>query len=175
MSSREQNAQRLVRSKLDAIGLAAFFQKISGLHPTEQITFLCIGTDRSTGDSLGPLTGSKLVEYGFPNVVGTLPLPCDAHTLAERSAAIPSDHIVIAIDACLGPAGAVGGFFVYEEPLLPARSVGLSLPAVGNYSIAGVVDANGPKPYRTLQTTPLYRVMCMADSIAAAAAEAFGR
>jgi hypothetical protein len=33
---------------------------------------------------------------------------------------------------------------------------------------------NSPRPYRTLQTTPLYRVILMADQIAQAAAQGFG-
>lgn len=45
-----------------------------------EILFLCIGTDRSTGDSLGPLIGYKLKENGMRNarVLGTLeePVPC---------------------------------------------------------------------------------------------------
>ena len=32
-----------------------------------EILFLCIGTDRSTGDSLGPLIGYKLKEKGMRN------------------------------------------------------------------------------------------------------------
>ena len=42
-----------------------------------EILFLCIGTDRSTGDSLGPLIGYKLKEKGMRNarVLGTLEEP----------------------------------------------------------------------------------------------------
>lgn len=80
----------------------------------------------------------------------------------------------MAIDACLGPPAALGCYFVSSEPLRPAQSVGLSLPAVGNYSLAAIVDVNGPRPYRTIQTTPLYRVMSMAEEIALAAAKGFG-
>lgn len=62
---------------MDADGLASFFQEIAVLHPAEQLTFLCIGTDRSTGDALGPLTGSRLLEYGFP----MLPVRCRHHAM----------------------------------------------------------------------------------------------
>lgn len=45
-----------------------------------EILFLCIGTDRSTGDSLGPLIGYKLREKGMKNarVLGTLEEPVHA-------------------------------------------------------------------------------------------------
>ena len=41
-----------------------------------QIIVLCIGTDRSTGDALGPLTGSKMHSINmYPHVFGTLDDP----------------------------------------------------------------------------------------------------
>ena len=171
MAIREQGNGK--RNKMNAAGLSPFFQEIAELHPVERITFLCIGTDRSTCDALGPLTGSKLLEYGFPHVIGTLPSPCDADNLSVRMAGIPAEHTIIAIDACLGSPVALGYFFASNEPLQPAQSIGLLLPAVGHYSLAAVVDINGPKPYQTLQTTPLYRVMTMAEHIAKAAAAGF--
>ncbi|WP_083606855.1 MULTISPECIES: spore protease YyaC [Paenibacillus] len=159
---------------MDASGLTSFFREIAFRHPLEQITFLCIGTDRSTGDALGPLTGSRLLEHGFPHVSGTLPSPCDADNLEARIAEIPTGQIIIAIDACLGPPASLGYFLTAAEPLRPAQSVGLMLPAVGHYSLAAIVDVNGPRPYRTLQSTPLNRVMGMAGQIALAAAAGFG-
>lgn len=172
MAIREEESRK--RMKADAAGLVEFFAGLAALHPAERITFLCIGTDRSTGDALGPLTGSKLTEYGFPNVVGTLPDPCDANNLVDRLAAIGPDQYIVAVDACLGPAAALGCYFVAREPLRPAQSVGISLPAVGHASLAAIVDVNGPWPYRILQTTPLHRVMVMSNKIAAAAAQGFG-
>lgn len=172
LAIREQGSSK--RIKMDEVGLVSFFKEIAALYSVKEVTFLCIGTDRSTGDALGPLTGSKLQEYGFPQVIGTLPAPCDADNLMIRLAEIPSEHIIIAVDACLGSPVALGYYFVSNEALQPAQSVGVCLPAVGHYSLAAIVDINGPKPYRTLQTTPLHRVMVMAEQIAAAAAQGFG-
>lgn len=172
MAIREEESRQ--RRKMDAAGLAVFFGGIAALHSAEEVTFLCIGTDRSTGDALGPLTGSRLLGFGFPNVAGTLPDPCDANNLVQRIAAIPEGQIIIAVDACLGPPAFLGSYFASAQPLRPAQSIGLALPAVGNYSLAAVVDVNSPRPYRTLQTTPLHRVMVMADEIAGAAARGFG-
>lgn len=155
--------------------LSSFFYGIKQRHSGEQIVFLCIGTDRSSGDALGPLVGSRLVELGFEHVIGTLPSPCDAGNLEQLLLNIPSESIIIAIDACLGAASSVGSFLVSGQPLQPAQSVGLTLPAVGNYSVAAVVNANSPKPYWTLQMTSLHLVMQMADQIALAVAEGFQR
>lgn len=160
--------------RIEADGLRDFFADIRSRYSLEQITFLCIGTDRSTGDALGPLTGSGLRAYGFPSVVGTMSAPCDASSLEACLAGIPEDHIVVAVDACLGQPQSVGSYLVSDEPLFPAQSVGHALPAVGHYSVAAVVNVKGPKPYSTLQMTSLYHVMGMAGQIALSAADAFG-
>lgn len=155
--------------------LADFFRGIRRRHHGEHIVFLCVGTDRSSGDALGPLVGSRLMELGFKYVIGTMPNPCDAANLERLILDIPPDSIIIAIDACLGASASVGSFLVSEQPLYPARSVGTKLPAVGNYSVAAVVNVNSPKPYWTLQMTSLHLVMQMAEQIALAAAEGFQR
>ncbi|MNC44645.1 hypothetical protein D3C75_935610 [compost metagenome] len=51
--------------------------------------------------------------------------------------------------------------------------MGGSLPAVGHYSLAAVVNVNGPKPYWTLQMTSLYQVMKMAEEIASSITDSF--
>ncbi|WP_211749974.1 spore protease YyaC [Paenibacillus sp. Marseille-Q4541] len=149
--------------------LIAFFKGIYTQHKEEEITFVCIGTDRSTGDALGPLTGSYLLERGFTRVIGTLTDPCDATNLVTYLAGIPQDQVIIAIDACLGSSSEVGAFLCRTASLFPARSVKGQLPPVGDYSIAAIVNANGPKPYSILQMTSLYQVMNMASQIADAA------
>lgn len=163
----------LNRKKLTEGELPGFFREIRTRHPKQDITFLCIGTDRSTGDALGPLVGTRLEEHGFTGVVGTLAFPCDASNLETRISAIPGDHIIVAIDACLGNPSSVGCYLVSGQPLYPAQSVGGTLPAAGHYSVAAVVNVNGPKPYWTLQMTSLYRVMQMADLLAASIVSGF--
>ncbi|WP_230633048.1 spore protease YyaC [Paenibacillus athensensis] len=155
--------------------LAAFLAGIAAerrLVP-EALAFVCIGTDRSTGDALGPLVGSRLAAAGYPRVIGTLELPCDASNLPQRLAEIPPTCTVIAIDACLGQALSVGLFQVSNQPLSPGKSVGKVLPPVGDYTIAAIVNADGPKQYTILQTTSLRRVMVMAEEIVAAVQAAF--
>ncbi|WP_342571064.1 spore protease YyaC [Paenibacillus sp. FSL R5-0749] len=164
---------REVRKGVPAENLILFFENILKLHALDEITFVCIGTDRSTGDALGPLTGSILQENGIGNVIGTLSSPCDADTLERKLALIPAHHAIIAIDACLGPKHAVGTYYLSNNPLIPAQSVGGKLPPVGQYSLAAVVNANGPRPYSILQMTSLHSVMEMSRTIADAAIEAW--
>jgi putative sporulation protein YyaC len=158
-----------LRLKVNGEGLAGFFRMIreQGVE-LEQIVFLCIGTDRSSGDALGPLAGTLLAEAGYSGVIGTLENPCDAANLAERMKEIPSGKVVIAIDACLGMHDSVGMYQVANQPLEPGKSVGKKLPPAGDYSVAAIVNALGPKQYRTLQTTSLHRVFTMAREIVSA-------
>ncbi|WP_225229487.1 spore protease YyaC [Paenibacillus gallinarum] len=158
-----------VKNAMTADQLVSFFKQIYTEHREEEITFVCIGTDRSTGDALGPLTGTYLCDHGFTRVIGTLSNPCDATNLESYLAEIPPDQIIIAIDACLGDAANIGRFIGKGTALFPGRSVKGQLPPVGNYSIVGIVNRNGPRPYSILQMTSLYQVMNMASQIAHAA------
>ncbi|MBG9791918.1 sporulation protein [Paenibacillus dendritiformis] len=161
------------RQKLAGAQVSGFLQSVAAAHPSEPIMFICIGTDRSTGDALGPLVGTRLRESGWTNVIGCLDEPCDSSNLEARLAGLPDNLITIAIDACLGHPSTVGYYLVGNQPLLPAESVGMTLPAVGRYSIAAVVNTNGPKPYWTLQTTSLRFVMKMAHELADAILQSF--
>jgi hypothetical protein len=49
--------------------------------PEVETTYLCIGSDLSTGDCFGPLTGTLLKRTGFQNVVGTLDATVHAKNL----------------------------------------------------------------------------------------------
>lgn len=144
----------------------------------KQLVFLCIGTDRSSGDAFGPLTGTLLQEAGFAQVVGTLDRPCDGDTWGERIAelngmlAIPGCKLV-AVDACLGTAATTGLFLMREGPLVPGASLRRGLPPVGDYSIGGIVCENRAHPYTALQTAPLGRVLPMARQVVRAALEIF--
>ncbi len=157
------------RHKVKGDRLIDFFQSIrkEGVS-LEQLIFFCIGTDRSTGDALGPLVGTFLTEAGYTRVVGTLSNPCDGSNMEARLAQLPAEGIVIAIDACLGKPNSLGQYQVANLPLEPGKSVGKRLPAVGHYSIAAIVNVDGPKKYWILQNTSLHHVVQMAKDITAA-------
>jgi putative sporulation protein YyaC len=162
---------------VDGEGLKLALQQIRQAIEGKPVTFLCIGTDRSTGDALGPLVGTGLVEAGFERVIGTLASPCDANTLpmwiTELASVTPGTEAVIAIDAALGRPESIGKFQVTSVPMLPGASLGRNLPPVGDYGIAGIVNGTGMKTYAILQNTSLHRVMSMADDVIAAVKTAF--
>ncbi|MFO7265371.1 MAG: spore protease YyaC [Limnochordales bacterium] len=140
----------------------------------ERVTIVCIGTDRSTGDALGPLVGARLMETlqaADVDVLGTLDEPVHAANLCEvlrrlEQAPDAARRTIVAVDACLGKSESVGCITVKPGPLHPGAGVHKSLPPVGHFHIMGVVNVGGFMEYFVLQNTRLSLVMRMARVIA---------
>lgn len=138
-----------------------------------QTVVLAIGTDRSTGDSLGPLVGTRINELapGLLPVYGTLEQPVHAVNLKEKTQKIQEYYpypLIIAVDACLGQLQNVGSINMGLGPLQPGTGVNKMLPSVGDIFFSGVVNIGGYLEYMVLQNTRLSQVMKMADCIAQA-------
>lgn len=131
---------------------------LSELIPVDtEILFACIGTDRSTGDCVGPLTGTWLEEKGY-TVIGTLDNPLHALNLVERMSLAKQmypQHFVVAIDACLGNFESIGNIIIENGPLFPGKAVKKELPAVGDISIKAIVNLGGFQEFTVLQNTRL--------------------
>lgn len=146
-----------------------FLQHIPFAH--EQLIFCCIGTDRSTGDCLGPLVGNQLVQdFAFPfTVLGTLEKPVHALNLLETQATIESATpypFIVAIDACLGDQQSIGSIIIKDGALYPGKAVKKQLPPIGDLSIKGVVNVGGFMETMILQNTRLHVTHCMSKAIA---------
>jgi putative sporulation protein YyaC len=152
------------------------------IHPVSApLQIVCIGTDRSTGDCLGPLVGSKLSSLGtFPPSVGlfgTLDEPVHAANLDEYMKLLQEDKgssFVLAIDACLGRSENIGYISIKDGPLKPGTGVNKKLTEVGSAHLVGVVNVGGFMEYFVLQNTRLSLVMRMADVIAGSIAAVLG-
>ena len=134
----------------------------------EGVIFLCIGTDRSTGDSLGPLIGHKLRRRRLKRaaVIGTLEKPVHAMNLDLYARYIRMhypDYVVVAIDASVGSPDHVGFATLGRGALQPGLGVSKDLEAVGDISITGIVGGGGSPVM--LQSVRLSMVMKMADCI----------
>ena len=124
------------------------------------LTFCCIGTDRSTGDALGPLIGTWLSEHpSFPyEIIGTLQKPLHALNLRQTVDSLQERSLkpyVVAIDACLGAAEKIGKIVIEKGPLFPGKAVNKELPPIGDLSIKGIVNVGGYQEYTVLQNTRL--------------------
>ncbi len=137
----------------------------------KSIVFVCIGTDRSTGDSLGPLIGYKISNLRYRNVHihGNLENPVHAKNLDEVMAYIKTAYekpFIIAIDACLGRVEHVGYLTVGEGSIKPGSGVNKNLAPVGDMFVTGIVNFGGFMDFLILQNTRLSVVMKMADIVA---------
>lgn len=171
----------------------ALGEMLPDLHSSGSVVVLCVGSDRSTGDALGPLVGTelsaKLGGAGRPTapaeapwwarrptdgteqvaVYGTLDEPVHAANLAEEWREVRRLHpdaFVLAVDACLGRSENVGSISLRPGSLLPGSGVNKRLPAVGDGHIVGVVNVGGFMEYFVLQNTRLSLVVRMARTVA---------
>ncbi|WP_077620104.1 spore protease YyaC [Bacillus sinesaloumensis] len=148
--------------------------KITSMLPTktnQEIVIVCIGTDRSTGDCLGPLIGTKVSEKGLSHfhVYGTLDEPIHAVNLQEKIEGINQKYhnpFIIGIDACLGRLKSVGSVTIGEGPIKPGAGVNKDLTPVGDMHITGIVNVSGFMEFFVLQNTRLSLVMKIANTIA---------
>ena len=122
----------------------------------EDLVLLCIGTDKITGDCLGPLVGSKLMQQNFPHpLYGTLEKPLHAGNLTRQlpeisTAPVSRNHIGLVSLSC--------------QPLFPGKGVSRSLSPVGNISITGIINEFSSSEI-LLPYTSLYLVDCLATYI----------
>ena len=143
------------------------FEKRPGQRP---LLFLCIGSDRVTGDSLGPVIGYKLNKIcgREVSVIGSLDHPVHAVNLTQTLEWIrlrKDKPILVAIDASIGMEERIGCITLSNRPLKPGLAVNKDLPAVGHISITGIVSSRQDDSLFPLHSTSLALVMNLADCI----------
>ena len=126
----------------------------------KEIIILCIGSDRITGDSLGPLIGQQLSRHRWKNIhiYGTLDAPVHALNLESTLSGIKKRHpsaLILAVDASLGSQKHIGYITAGIGPIHPGSGVHKTLPAVGDLYITGILNASGSFEHFLLQTTRL--------------------
>ena len=135
----------------------------------EDLVLLCIGTDKITGDCLGPLVGSKLKQRNFPYpLYGTLEKPLHAGNLTEHLPEITNTHpdaCILAIDAAVGSKNHIGLISLSCQPLFPGKGVSRPLSPVGNISITGIINECSASSEMLLPYTSLYLVDKLAEFI----------
>lgn len=132
--------------------------------------FLCIGSDRVTGDSLGSIIGSRLSSLlpEYFSIYGTLERPVHALNLSDTLHSIYKNHpdrLLIAVDASLGTQKHQGYVTVAHGSLSPGAGVNKTLESAGDISITGIVNINNRFSHLMLQTTRISIVMMLAECI----------
>ncbi len=123
--------------------------------PAERPVIICIGSDRHILDCLGPLTGTMLRE-SLPDLLlyGTLDQPLHARNLVKQLQSIRYNnpgHIELAIDASVGEEDEIGMVQFRQGGLIPGKALAKTLPAVGDFSLTGVVDTRSAARVRGSQ------------------------
>lgn len=154
---------------------------ISNLPLNKKIIILCVGSDRSTGDSLGPLVGSFLIGESYTSrndieIWGTLEKPLHAKNINKVIKKIKQDNsddvCTIVVDACLDTYDSVGNIRVSKSPSQPHSWIKKNISKVGDFYINMVVNVGGFREFQVLQSTKLSVVLKGADLIADAITEA---
>ena len=121
---------------------------------------LCIGSDRVTGDCLGPIVGQMLVERGANAFVyGTLNRPVTALNLKDAVKHIKDTHgdkKVLAIDSSVGKLGDVGKIRIAFGSIAPGSADGKKLPKVGDVSITATVTDPKKTPLSAVRLGVVY-------------------
>lgn len=125
--------------------------------PLTKIVFLCIGTDRSTGDSYGPIVGSlleKIIVNNNIEIKGTLHNPVHATNIQDALKSIDTrNNLFIVVDASLGKN--VGKIIIDNKPIKPGNALGKKIPPIGDISIKGVVNHSTGADFLVIQNTRL--------------------
>jgi len=139
-----------------------------------KLIFLCIGTDRITGDTFGPLVGYKLKNlfYGNENieVIGDLENSVNSCNILNIINYIKKKYenpFLIAIDSAVSNKIEIGKIIVSNKKMNVGGSLNRYL-YLGDISIKGVVSKdlnNRNYNFKLLQNVPLNIIMNMADSV----------
>ncbi|MFZ5595506.1 MAG: spore protease YyaC [Bacillota bacterium] len=147
-------------STSDKLGLVKSIKALEKIlpGPDKDITYLCIGSDLSTGDCFGPLTGTLLKNLGIKNVVGSLDDTVHAANLEEKLLQIPGDSYIVAIDSMMGNFRDIGNLIFIRGPIRPGAALNKGLPPVGDVSVVLNVASNSLANFLTLGCVSLNRV-----------------
>ena len=140
------------------------------------IIFLCIGTDRITGDTFGPLVGYKLDilfrDTNRINVIGNLSEPVCCNNIDSVLNNINEQFrnpFIVAIDSALSiVSDNIGRITVSEGGLCIGSGLDKNNVHIGDMNIKGIVGRDTRKPiqnFKILQNISLNLVMRLADTV----------
>jgi putative sporulation protein YyaC len=139
--------------------------------------FLCVGSDKVVGDSIGAIIGELLSKKYKINahIYGDLDNNADANNIQEIVQEIKEKYPtspVILIDGILGELGDVGQVKFYENGAYASGQFGKGV-FVGDYSILAVVGVKGIDSLQFLSSVKLKTIVNQAEFIADSINRAF--
>lgn len=142
--------------------------------PFSDYIFLCVGSDKITGDSFGPIVGYNLEKlfknyYNNIKIIGTLENPISGVNLKNEINKIYKTYknpCIIAIDSALSKNEDIGKIIVTDKKMKFGKSINKKTIEVGNISIKGIVALDYKNPrynFNELQKTSLNIVLKLAN------------
>lgn len=157
--------------------ICEFYKELNKKNITySNLVFLCIGTDRITGDCFGPIVGDKLKRKSDKinlklNVYGTLEETISSSNLYLKLNEINLKYknpTIVAIDSALSTEENIGKLVVCNNFLETAKGIEKKGAKLGNISIMAIVGKKEKTLYENmdiLQNTPLNIVMNLANIV----------
>lgn len=159
------------------------FSKINNNY--SDLVFLCIGTDRMTGDCFGPLVGNRIKEAIGNNIKCTVygdlenPLIYSGIDKSLKEINEKCDNpCIIAIDAALSNESNIGKILVRKGGLKFGVAINKGRREVGNISIEAIIGRNYKTTHKNmelLQNTSLNFVMNLVDIVSGGIVEIIKR
>lgn len=157
--------------------VADFSSKLYNLREEKEYSeyiFLCVGSDKITGDAFGPLVGRKLKTlfsdyYQNVSVRGTLEETICATNIEAEIEKIQKEcgnPCIIAIDSAFGSKEYVGKIMVSNQKMNFGKGIRKKVVEIGEISIKGIVAVDSKLPkynYHILQNTSLNIVVNLAE------------
>ena len=143
----------------------------------EKPVFLCVGSDKVIGDSVGVLVGELLSKkyqingYVYGNLDNCVTARNLDNTIYEIKKTHPYSPIVV-VDGVLGETHEIGSVKYYPYPSIPGGVYNKGT-LVGDYSILGVVDVKGIDSLSLIKSVKLTNVIKMAEFIAESIVRAY--
>ena len=157
-----------VWNKMACVGIETALQAM--LHGKMPVV-VCVGSDLSIGDSVGPVCGSMLLQRKKSDlfIYGTLQNTVTAKEVEYMHAFLRDTHPgmpIVAVDAAVGYAGEIGLIKLAEGGLHPGSGTNKKLRSIGDVAILGIVAERSLFNYALLSLTRLKLVWQIADRIA---------
>ena len=137
----------------------------------KETVVLCIGSDKVSGDCLGPTVGTLLIEKHNVNafVYGRIGRSVNSLNISDYVNFLNDNHkdaLIIAVDACLGKSGDVGKVKICDRGVSAGLAVGRNNKRVGDVAVLGIVGEAGSDNMSALLSVPYGSVYALAESVA---------
>lgn len=136
-----------------------------------KLLFLCIGSEKISGDSVGPIVGSLLKDkYKLPfPVLGTEDKPVNGINLPHYVDNIRTyfpEHKIIAIDSAVGSKRDMWSVKIKKGGVVAGGAIASKNPRIGDIGILAVVGEKNSDVLSTLLEAPVDEIERMAEYIA---------